>query len=313
MRRKAKPPPSPAAPTANHWRSAGAGRPAATATTSIKSCAAAKSETGTLYTYDAAGNLSASAAGLPSGTAGSANTRTVSRSFDARNRLQTLSFPDDNDSQSWAYTADGLPSTVTTANSGTTVTNTYAYNKRRLLTSESMAPDAAQSWSIGYTYDALGQRVLETRPGSVTVAYAVNALGQTTQITARTDTEPSPVTVASNAFYANGALKQFTYGNGIVHTMTQNARQLPSRSTDGSVLVSYQLRCQQQRQRRHRLHRKRTANQSHGLRRPGPNRKRHLADVWHRHLPLRHPGQPHPSQPQRRQPARAAGTTATAL
>src|SRR5690606_13476840 len=29
-----------------------------------------------------------------------------------------------------------------------------------------------------------------------------------------------------------GAVRQFTYGNGIVHTMTQNARQLPGRSTD---------------------------------------------------------------------------------
>jgi hypothetical protein len=32
-------------------------------------------------------------------------------------------------------------------------------------------------------------------------------------------------------------LKQFTYGNGLVHTLTQNARQLPLRSVDsGGVL-----------------------------------------------------------------------------
>src|SRR5690606_21652425 len=38
-------------------------------------------------------------------------------------------------------------------------------------------------------------------------------------------------------YHPNGAIKQFTYGNGIVHTMTQNARQLPARSTDsGDVL-----------------------------------------------------------------------------
>ena len=43
--------------------------------------------------------------------------------------------------------------------------------------------------------------------------------------------------LASNArYYPNGALAQFSYGNGIVHTLTQNARQLPSRSVDGSVL-----------------------------------------------------------------------------
>lgn len=56
------------------------------------------------------------------------------------------------------------------------------------------------------------------------VAYTVNnALGQTTQVTASADAG-AVATVASNAsYYPNGGLKQFTYGNGIVHTMTQNA------------------------------------------------------------------------------------------
>ena len=35
----------------------------------------------------------------------------------------------------------------------------------------------------------------------------------------------------------NGAIKQFTYGNGIVHTMTQNARQLPARSVDSGGIL----------------------------------------------------------------------------
>jgi len=36
------------------------------------------------------------------------------------------------------------------------------------------------------------------------------------------------------SYYPNGALQQFTYGNTLVHTMTQSAvRQLPARSTDG--------------------------------------------------------------------------------
>ena len=32
--------------------------------------------------------------------------------------------------------------------------------------------------------------------------------------------------------FPNGALKQFTYGNGIVRKLTHNARGLPARSTD---------------------------------------------------------------------------------
>jgi len=32
--------------------------------------------------------------------------------------------------------------------------------------------------------------------------------------------------------FPNGAIKAFTYGNGIVHTLAQNASGLPARSTD---------------------------------------------------------------------------------
>ena len=42
-------------------------------------------------------------------------------------------------------------------------------------------------------------------------------------------------------YFPNGALKQFTYGNGIVHTMVQNARQLPASSTDTGGALSQQF------------------------------------------------------------------------
>ena len=34
------------------------------------------------------------------------------------------------------------------------------------------------------------------------------------------------------SYFPNGALKSFTYGNGIVHTLSQNQRGLPDTSTD---------------------------------------------------------------------------------
>jgi hypothetical protein len=39
--------------------------------------------------------------------------RTVSRSYDARNRLSTLTFPDGNGNQSWTYTNEKLGSELT--------------------------------------------------------------------------------------------------------------------------------------------------------------------------------------------------------
>ncbi|QNN47083.1 hypothetical protein H9L17_02640 [Thermomonas brevis] len=202
-------------------------------------CLSVEPETGaTLYSYDAAGNLASSASGLPASTAcGASNTRTVYRSYDARNRLSTLTFPDGNGNQSRTYTNDGLPSTVTTSNGGNTVSNGYSYNKRRLLAGESQIPDTLQTaWSIGYGYNSLGQLVSETDPGSVTVNYTVNAFGQATGLTASVNGGAATPLASNASYYPNGALKQFTYGNGIIHTMTQNARQLPGRSTDGTVL-----------------------------------------------------------------------------
>src|SRR5690606_12839432 len=70
-------------------------------------CAVDEPETGTtLMGYDGAGNLAWSASGLPDGTACSATgdtatilARKVVRTYDARNRIDTLTFPDNNGNQ----------------------------------------------------------------------------------------------------------------------------------------------------------------------------------------------------------------------
>lgn len=213
-------------------------------------CRSVEPETGaTLYGYDAAGNLAWSAAGLPAAQACSSGggeaavlARRVARSYDARNRLMTLTFPDGNGNQSWSYAPDGLPVSVTTSNNGNLVSNAWSYNKRRLLTSETMTPDALQGWVVTYGYNGLAQRISESGPAGLVLNYTVNALGQATQVTGSTDGGTAKVLASNASYYPNGALKQFTYGNGIVHTMTQNVRQLPARSIDGNVLnlaVSY--------------------------------------------------------------------------
>lgn len=186
----------------------------------------------TVMGYDAAGNLAWSASGqnLLSTTACDSKkvpmAVKVTRTYDARNRLSTLLFPDGNGTQSWGYTPDGLPSEITTLNDqGTTsAVNAYTYNKRRLLTGESLrqkVPDL-YTWALGYGYNANGNVVSHTSPG-LTVDYAPNALGQPTQA-------GSYATGVS--YFANGAMAQFTYGNGIVHTLAQNGRGLPDRSRD---------------------------------------------------------------------------------
>ncbi len=201
-------------------------------------CRTVEPETGaTLTGYDAAGNLKWSSAGLAGTTACEANgtttavaARRVDRTYDARNRLKTLVFPDGKGNQSWTYTPDGQPASISVSNpnvANPTVT-TYNYNRRRLLTSEVLAHGSGSTWTGGYSYTANGHQDAQLYPTGFKVTYSPNALGQPTQVV---DTG-GQVYASGVSYYPNGAIKQFTYGNGIVHTMTQNARQLPSRSTD---------------------------------------------------------------------------------
>ncbi|WP_203321529.1 RHS repeat domain-containing protein [Pseudoxanthomonas beigongshangi] len=194
-------------------------------------CKSTETETGTTaYGYDGAGNLSWSAAGLswsPPGpcehTKEGVVARRVDRTYDARNRVKTLVFPDGRGNTTNTYAPDGQLASTAVDNDGTNVvTTTYSYNRRRLPTSERMQWGSID-WSIGYTYNALGHLASQTYPNTGTVTYAPNGLGQPTQA----GTYATGVT-----YHPNGAVKNFTYGNGMVYTMAQNARGLPTWSVD---------------------------------------------------------------------------------
>ncbi|MEQ1513210.1 MAG: RHS repeat-associated core domain-containing protein [Lysobacteraceae bacterium] len=208
-------------------------------------CKTIEPETGaTVSGYDAAGNLAWSAAGLSGGdyanpldcsyVAANASGRVSNRTYDQRNRLKTLLFPDGRGNQVWNYEADGLPKDITTfndPNNTTPVVNLYQYNRRRLLTQEHSHQPGWYTWGIGYAYDAIGNLASQTYPTGQNIDYAPNALGQATRAGSY---------ATSAQYYPNGALKQFTYGNGIVHTMSQNARQLPSRVTSSGGVLDYE-------------------------------------------------------------------------
>lgn len=204
-------------------------------------CKTIEPETGaTVQDFDGAGNLSWSASGLylPSTSdcnfsEGYYSGRAAIRSYDARNRLSTLSFPDGRGNQTWGYTPDGLPSSIITnnANGGEQVINGYSYNNRRFLAGESVAYAGWYNWSFGYGFDANGKLYVQTYPTGLAVYHHPNALGQATHIS-----DGGYVYATGISYYPNGAVSSFTYGNGVVHSMQQNARQLPARSTDGSIV-----------------------------------------------------------------------------
>lgn len=188
--------------------------------------------------YDNAGNVTWSAAGLELMDPNACNAsealvlgRQVSRKYDARGRVSGVYFPDSNGNQEFKYWPDGLVREITTQNDTTTV-NSYHYNRRRLLEVETSAQVGWYAWAAGYRYDANGSLAVLRYPSEGEVHYAPNALGQPTQVGGTMGTFASAV-----SYYPNGATRQFTYGNGLVHSMTQNARQLPGRvATSGGVL-----------------------------------------------------------------------------
>ncbi|UZW62444.1 RHS repeat domain-containing protein [Lysobacter enzymogenes] len=205
-------------------------------------CKTIEPETGaTVVDYDAAGNVAWTAAGLnlPDPVAcnraeAAASGRAVVRSYDALGRLKTMAFPYGRGNQTWNYHPDGLAREIATDNDGNgqgIVVNRYQYNKRRLLSSESVTLRDGAVWNSANGYDANGNRISYVAPDGLQVNYTVNALGQQTGVSST-----GRIYASNVGYYPNGAIRQFTYGNGIVHTLQQNARQLPSRSTDAGTI-----------------------------------------------------------------------------
>src|SRR3546814_17549719 len=93
------------------------------------------------------------------------------------------SFPDGRGDQDCFYTPDGLPDAIITDNDNLadTATNEYVYNKRRLLTQETLTLQGMPSWSLGYSYSDTAALSTITYPDGEPVSYSPNALGQPPQ------------------------------------------------------------------------------------------------------------------------------------
>ena len=148
------------------------------------------------------------------------------RSYDARNRLTYIDHPPGTADVSYSYYADGAPWTVASSDGGTW---SYSYNKRRLLTGESLNIDGL---TFGFTrhYDQHGHPASLVYPDGAAINYWPNALGQ-------------PTRVANYAhaitYHPNGSVAGFNLGIGGLHIQTLNARQLPLRRREIKGSHSY--------------------------------------------------------------------------
>ena len=199
-------------------------------------CGRTEPETGTtMYGYDRAGNLTWSVPGLPATAGCYTDTQAqnsgqmVSRTYDGRNRLTDVTYPDGFSTATYQYTPDGALQMQSVANDSFPVTTYYSYDERRLLTSEKLcfsAPPCASNaptFALGYGYDANGHLSSTTYPDGRGISYAPNALGQPTAAGSY---------ATSVKYFPNGTMASFNYGSGAKYTASEDERGLVSRDTD---------------------------------------------------------------------------------
>lgn len=182
-------------------------------------------ERSTYFDYDLAGNVlhtyhcgDNTDAGCGWTSAGARPADRTTMTYDVMNRVTLVDYPSGTNDVATTYHDDGAVATVVSG----IVTREFNYNNRGMLDNEWLKWNA-NNWQTSYGYNANGHQATLTYRDGHQVSFAPNALGQATQ---------AGTYATGVSYFPNGALKQFTYGNGIVHTLTQNARQLPERSRD---------------------------------------------------------------------------------
>jgi len=187
----------------------------------------------TIQDYDAAGNVawrapgqtltSTSSCDRAAATAGAK----ISYAYDAVNQLTGTSYGDGSPAIARTYWDDGKPKSVTAAG---TAWN-YSYNALRQLETEVLS-FGGKTFSFSRSYNLAGDLAGLVYPSSNGTAGPVlsfnpNALGEPTAVSG----------YASNvSFHPNAAVAGYTLANGVVHSLTQNVRGLPSENSDSGIL-----------------------------------------------------------------------------
>lgn len=187
-------------------------------------CRTTEPESGSaVMTYDAANNVQSTAAGLSiGGTACGTAPAGVQTTFtyDPMNRVKTVLPPAGTQSTSYHYTPTGNMDQAVSGNS----TWTAHYNFRDMLTAETLTLTSKDPWSVAYAHDAYGNLAQLTFPDGKGVAYVPDARGRPTR---------AGTYVSAIAYFPNGQVKQFVYGNGTAYLAAQNGRQLLSNFSYG--------------------------------------------------------------------------------
>ncbi|MCJ8270287.1 MAG: hypothetical protein MJK04_12900, partial [Psychrosphaera sp.] len=178
----------------------------------------------TFFSYNTLGQVTWQAQGV-SGTTCAANGAT---------NQQKVSFGYDNlGSQRTVNYGDGTPrdsnGNVKSIQGGG-YSQSYNYTSTNQLDDETLNVLAdSKSFTLDYGYSSLGYLSTLKYPGDTNqVNFAPNGFGQATQaIRVYGQNDTVEFVKAGAAYYPAGVMNSFTYGNGVVHTSSVNARGMP--------------------------------------------------------------------------------------
>jgi hypothetical protein len=125
--------------------------------------------------------------------------------YDNLGQLRTENFPDSTPDKTYTYDPNGNLMSLLAGD----INWSYLYNSQNGLEKETLSLDGS-NFVLDWDYNNLGALSSLKYPSGAVVDFAPNALGQSTKA-------GSYATGVS--YHPNGQIKQFTYGNGIVHNV----------------------------------------------------------------------------------------------
>lgn len=109
----------------------------------------------------------------------------------------------------------------------------YTYNELGMVETETVYVDG-KTFLIDYHYSPIGALEGITYPNGEKISLLPNDFGEPKRVTRVALNSHAAFTYAQDVLYhANGTLKSFNYGNGLIHTTQLNSAQMPSRLRDG--------------------------------------------------------------------------------
>jgi len=185
-------------------------------------CRMTEPESGSeVMAYDAANNLAWSAQGqiITDGTCGQGDVSSAAqttRTYDAMNRVLTITPPTGTQQTTYTYDPRG---NVATATSGIG-SQGFTYNSRNMLATEVLSVPG-HAWAMAYSYDDWGHLAAIGYPSyngsSEGVAYKPDERGRATQVGGY---------ASGITYFPNNQVAGFNYGNGASYVAQQNSRQL---------------------------------------------------------------------------------------